>query len=176
MNWARQWVQLYDNQIQYVGKKHLTPFRCFKAVFYTQTFDRVKCKTLKTKSWNRVSFNRGRQRGMTCTWQCRHNGRGSVSNRQPHDCRIYSTVNSGIDQRKHQNSASATFVRGIHRWPVNSTHKWTVTRKMFPYWWRHHACWISWRADGKLSLLSRYRSLIDGIIIKHVGDVWCHII
>ena len=24
-------------------------------------------------------------------------------------------------------------MRGIHRWPVNSTHKWPVTRKMFPF-------------------------------------------
>ena len=37
------------------------------------------------------------------------------------------------DQRKHQSSASLTFVRGIHRWPVNSPHKWPVTRKMFPF-------------------------------------------
>ena len=25
------------------------------------------------------------------------------------------------------------FVRGIHRWPVNSPHKGPVTRKMFPF-------------------------------------------
>ena len=37
------------------------------------------------------------------------------------------------DQRKHQSSASLAFVRGIHRWPVNSPHKWPVTRKMFPF-------------------------------------------
>ena len=44
-----------------------------------------------------------------------------------------STVCSGADQRKHQSSASLAFVRGIHRWPVNSPHKWPVTRKMFPF-------------------------------------------
>ena len=44
---------------------------------------------------------------------------------------VYSTSNSGADQRKHQSFASLTFVRGIHRWPVNSTHKWPVTRKCF---------------------------------------------
>ena len=38
----------------------------------------------------------------------------------------------GADQRKHQSSASLAFVRGIHRWPMNSPHKWPVTRKMFP--------------------------------------------
>ena len=46
---------------------------------------------------------------------------------------VYSTVYSGADQRKHQSSASLTFVRRIHRWPVNSPHKWPVTRKMFPF-------------------------------------------
>ena len=37
------------------------------------------------------------------------------------------------DQRKHQSSASLAFVRRIHRGPVNSQHKWPVTRKMFPF-------------------------------------------
>ena len=46
---------------------------------------------------------------------------------------VYSTVYSGVDQRKHQSSASLAFVRGIHRWPVNSPHKWPVMRKMFPF-------------------------------------------
>ena len=46
---------------------------------------------------------------------------------------VYSTVYSGTDQRKHQSSASLAFVRGIHRWPVNSLHKGPVTRKMFRF-------------------------------------------
>ena len=46
---------------------------------------------------------------------------------------VYSTVCSGADQRKHQSSASLAFVRGIHRWPVNSPHKGSVTQKMFPF-------------------------------------------
>ena len=46
---------------------------------------------------------------------------------------VYSIVDSGADQRKHQSSASPAFVRGIHRGPVNSPHKWPVTRKMFPF-------------------------------------------
>ena len=46
---------------------------------------------------------------------------------------VYSTVYSDVDQRKHQSSASLAFVRGIHRGPVNSPHKWPVTRKMFPF-------------------------------------------
>ena len=46
---------------------------------------------------------------------------------------VYSTVYSVADQRKHQSSASLAFVRGIHRWPVNSPHKGPVTQKMFPF-------------------------------------------
>ena len=34
----------------------------------------------------------------------------------------YSTVCSGADQRKHQSSPLLAFLRGIHRWPVNSPH------------------------------------------------------
>ena len=45
---------------------------------------------------------------------------------------IYSIIYSDADQRKHQSSTSLSFVRGIHRGPVNSPHKWPVTRKMFP--------------------------------------------
>ena len=51
----------------------------------------------------------------------RHNGRDGVS----------IIVYSGAGQRKHQSSASLAFVWGIHRWPVNSPHKWPVTRKIF---------------------------------------------
>ena len=47
---------------------------------------------------------------------------------------IYSIVYSDADQtQKHQGSASLAFERGIHRGPVNSPHKWPVTRKMFPF-------------------------------------------
>ena len=44
---------------------------------------------------------------------------------------IYSTVYSGADQRKHLSPVSLAFVRGIHRWPINSPHKGSVTREMF---------------------------------------------
>ena len=45
---------------------------------------------------------------------------------------VYSTICPGAD-KKHQSSASLTFARGIHRWPVNSPHKGPVTRKMLPF-------------------------------------------
>ena len=44
---------------------------------------------------------------------------------------VYSIVNSDADQTNYQSSASLAFVRGIHRGPVNSPHKWPVTRKIF---------------------------------------------
>ena len=46
---------------------------------------------------------------------------------------VYSTVYSGADQRKHQSSALLVFVWGIHRWPMNSPHKWPEMWKMFPF-------------------------------------------
>ena len=46
---------------------------------------------------------------------------------------VYSTAYSGAHQRKHQSSVSLAFVRGIHRWPVNSLHKGPIMRKMFPF-------------------------------------------
>ena len=46
---------------------------------------------------------------------------------------VYSIVYSDADQSRHQNSASLAFVCGFPRGPVNSPHKWPVTRKMFPF-------------------------------------------
>ena len=46
---------------------------------------------------------------------------------------VYSTVYSDADQTKHHSSASLAFVQGIHRGPVDSPHKWPVTRKIFPF-------------------------------------------
>ena len=46
---------------------------------------------------------------------------------------VYSTVYSGADRKKHQSSSSLAFVRGIHRWLVNSMCKWPVMWKMFQF-------------------------------------------
>ena len=73
---------------------------------------------------------------------------------------VYSTVYSCADQGKHQSSASLAFVRGIHRWPVNSLHKGPVTRKMFAFddvtmgsSWRaldfaQERCFLPWWKNG----------------------------
>ena len=58
---------------------------------------------------------------------------GAMVSQIPSLAIVYSTVHSGADQRKHQNSASLAVVRGSHRWPVNSPHKWPVTWKMFSF-------------------------------------------
>ena len=58
---------------------------------------------------------------------------------------VYSTVYSGAYQRKHQSSTWLAFVRGIHRWLVNSPHEGPVMQKCFhlmtsschrKWWWR----------------------------------------
>ena len=56
---------------------------------------------------------------------------------------VYSTVYSRADQRKHPSSASVVFVRGIHRWSVNSPKKWPVAGKMLNF---HSmtSSWVTW--------------------------------
>ena len=63
--------------------------------------------------------------------QWRHNGRDSVSNHQPHDCLLNRLFR--CRSKKTSKLRVTGFVRGIHRGPVNSQHKWPVTRKMFPF-------------------------------------------
>ena len=58
---------------------------------------------------------------------------GTMGSRITNVSIVYSTVCSGANQRKNQSSASLAFVRGIHRWPVNSPHKEPVTRRMLPF-------------------------------------------
>ena len=62
---------------------------------------------------------------------------------------VYSTVYSGADQRKYQSSSSLAFERGIHRGPVNSPQKWSVTRNVFPF---HDVIMISLASTGRLTL------------------------
>ena len=75
-------------------------------------------------------------RNETMVWviislQWRHNGRNGVSNHQSHDYLLKRLFRRR--SKKHQSSASLTIVRGSHRSPVNSPHRWPVTRKMFPF-------------------------------------------
>ena len=90
-----------------------------------------KVFTPKTFSARGVLFDYGQDQVDRHIIHWRHNGRDNVSNHQPHNCLL--NLYSGAYQRKHQSSASLAFVRGVHRWPVNSPHKWPVTRKTFPF-------------------------------------------
>ena len=82
---------------------------------------------------------------------------------------VYSTVNSGADQSKHQSSASLAFVWGIHRGPVNSPHKWPVTRKMFPF---DDVIMINTRDNVSIYDLSGSREshYIDKTVVKRSRD------
>ena len=79
---------------------------------------------------------------------------------------VYSIVYSDTDQRKHQSSASLAFVWGIHRGPVNSPHKWPVTRKMFPfddvimiyYNYPQHLCAEKWQKINENTNILSYIS------------------
>ena len=77
---------------------------------------------------------------------------------------VYSTIYSGTDQRKHQSSPSLIFVREIHRGPVNSPHKWPVTRKIFPF---DDVIMIAWAAVGALWLAYSQVSVTHLMIRTH---------
>ena len=61
--------------------------------------------------------------------QWRHNEPNGVSNHQPHEC----LLNRLCRRRSKKTSKlrAAGPCAGIHQWPMNSPHKWPVTRKMF---------------------------------------------
>ena len=98
---------------------------------------------------------------------------------------VYSTVYSGVDQWKYQSSASLASVRGVHRWPLNSPHKWPVTRKMFPFddviiLSHTHtdssniACPNTrWMVNNTANLSSQLRTCVLETIVKG-SDKWLH--
>ena len=88
---------------------------------------------------------------------------------------VYSIVCSDADQRRHQSSASPAFVRGIHRWPVNSPHKRPVTRKMFPF-----DDVVIFRNTSQLNItglchvpLVQYRSIVVLIVVELARLINC---
>ena len=103
------------------------------------------------------------------TLRRRHNERDGVSNHQSCDCLLNRLFRRR--SKKHKSSASLAFVRGIHRWPVNSPHKGPVTRKRFPFddviikifsfndafvhccvwvcWAWPCQCWARWSSTGR---------------------------
>ena len=89
---------------------------------------------------------------------------------------VYSTIYSGADQRKHQSSASLAFVRGIHRGPLNSPHKWPVTRKVFPFASTRHKGHESFQLLLPLDIERRFiciPRLVNTSIILWFFSNWC---
>ena len=82
---------------------------------------------------------------------------------------VCSTVGSGKDQRKHQISASLAFVREIHRWPVISLYKGTVTRKMFPFD-DVITCFVIKGTQTNFNILTRWPSLWQQVMLNHFHD------
>ena len=73
---------------------------------------------------------------------------------------VCSTVSSGAPQRKHQSSESLAFLRGIHRWPVDSPHKGPVTGKFF---YLMTSSWFRWQhRQGTFSPNGRYTTCTCG--------------
>ena len=97
------------------------------------------------------------------TLKWRHNGHDGVSNHKLHDCLLNRLF--GRRSEKHQSPASLAFVRGIHRSPVNSPHKWLVTRKWF------HLVTSSWQGCLLLSHTDDLLSHPYDITTVHL----CHI-
>ena len=66
--------------------------------------------------------------------QWRHNEHEGVLRHQHHDCLLNRLFRRRSTWSKKLSKLRVTgFVRGIHRWPVNSPHKGPVIRKMFPF-------------------------------------------
>ena len=63
-------------------------------------------------------------------------------------------------------------MRGIHRWPVNSPHKWPVTQiasnaENVSIWWRHHV-WCSKDAGCRVTHLVHQYSLFDLLVLYSI--------
>ena len=139
--WYAQYVFLYSYDIKTSNKKQQHIMACFEMFPYRKCV-RVRLTTTLSSVCFLLHLRHDVFLFVTkimLLWtsanqlalQLRHNERDGVSNHQPHEC----LVNRLFRRRsaKHRSSASLAFVRGIHRWPVNSPHKGPVTRKMFPF-------------------------------------------
>ena len=69
--------------------------------------------------------------------QWRHNGLHVVSNYKAHHC-LLSRLFGRRSKKTSKLPPSLAFVRGNHRGPVNSPHKWPSNAENVSIWWRHH--------------------------------------
>ena len=149
------WLSSLESVLVYVTS--LSPFQChansysslLKArIIYFQLGPILKKKIIKNSSkiasmvilWlyclhDRISYT-GKMRSSSCwirVWHYSDVIMGMMASQITGLTIVYSTIYSGADQRKHQSSTSLAFVWGIHWWPDNSSNKWPVTWKMFPF-------------------------------------------
>ena len=86
---------------------------------------------------------------------------------------VCSAVCSGADQRKRQISRSLAFVRGIHRWPVNSPHKGPGTWKMFPF---DDVIMAGNTVLGRRQSLHRFRPTNHKPVLPAMMTSWAYVI
>ena len=103
---------------------------------------------------------------------------------------VFLTVCSYADQRKYQSSASLAFVRGLHRWPMNSQHEGPATLKIFPFhlcterlgkcciqaytWTIVHHIYVKTKTIWKLNCLSwKFESL--QLVCIHAIYIYIHV-
>ena len=95
---------------------------------------------------------------------------------------VYTAFYSGADQRQHRSSASVAFVRGIHREPGNSSHKWPVTREMYPFddviMYQNSLFIILFRTSHCHAIIMRKHEWVVNFFLKnkHHTLVSCHLI
>ena len=108
----------------------------------------------------------------TCPWPCysfvplqwRHNEHHGMVSQITSIWTVCSVVCSGTLQRKHQSS----FVRGIHRWLLDSPHKGPVTRKCFHLMTSILQC-TKWPAEKNFKNKDTYNRINVGID----DSKWC---
>ena len=101
---------------------HYCPRWCHMTPWYLVNIVSEKCCVIWSHLENAI-------RKTTLRWH--HNGHDGVSNHQPCYCflnRVLRRIST-----KTSNLPVTGLCAGIHRWPVNSLHKWLVTRKIFPF-------------------------------------------
>ena len=122
------WVELISPQMKWLGN-NIYSLLCWKKTYwvsYKFQCDIVVWDFIKKTSSYWINFLVSNFITMT-SWGAQWHLKSPAS-------RLFvQLLIQGADERKHQSSASPAFVRGIHRWLVNSPHKGPVMRKMFPF-------------------------------------------
>ena len=124
---CRSFHCLFNSLCGHTSKKHLSPH-----YFFTRDIHQWP-----VNSPHKGPLTRKKIHLMTSSWiiggalRWRHNGRDGVSNHQPHDCLLNRLF------RRRSKKTSKLRVTGLcagnSPGPVNSPHKWSVSRKMFPF-------------------------------------------